>query len=38
MRKTIKNQQVSDTISSGAGGDRTHDRRIMRPVVSSMSP
>ena len=36
MSKTFKNQQVRGTISSGAGGARTHDRRIMSPrAVSS---
>ena len=30
MSDHIKKEQVRSLISSGAGGDRTHDRRIMR--------
>ena len=32
MRSTVKKEQVRKIFSGGAGGDRTHDRRIMSPL------
>ncbi len=33
MRSTVKKEQVRKIFSGGAGGDRTHDRRIMSPLL-----
>jgi hypothetical protein len=33
MQETTVNAQLKDMITGGAGGDRTHDRRIMSPLL-----